>query len=275
MADSGERRMLFDTRGRRRNVIRVVYAILALLMGGSLFLTVGPFNLSEILGTGSAGDPAEVLHEQEEQKEERLAREPKNPAVLLSLTRTRISAAQAQTDVDPQTGVPGVPPPDAQDDYDEALESWNRYLKLAGDDASPSGALLVAQTYFGLAERGSVSFSDIQENLQTAVRAQRIAAASLSNVGTYSSLAIYEYFNGNFAAGDKAAKRSIALAPSKPEAENAKKQLAELRKRAKSYVAQSERVAKAEEKAGGAGATGEFQNPFGGFGAGTPGAPAE
>jgi hypothetical protein len=273
MADSGERRMLFDTRGRRRNVIKVVYVLLALLMGGSLFLTVGPFNLGELVGTGTSSDAAEVLHEQEERTEERLAADPKNPDLLLSLTRTRISAAQAQTDVDPQTGQPGVPPSDAQDDFDEALESWNSYLKLAGKEVSPSGALLVAQTYFGLAERGSVSFEDIQENLQTAVRAQRIAAASLANVGTYSSLAIYEYFNGNFARGDKAAKRAVELAATKPEAENAKKQLAEFRKRAKSYVTQSERVAKAEQKAGGD--PGEFQNPFGGFGAGTPGAPAE
>lgn len=273
MAESGERRMLFDTRGRRRNVIRVVYVILALLMGGSLFLTVGPFNLSEIVGTGGTGDAAEVFHEQEERLEERLAEEPNDAGLLLNLTRARLGAAQAQTDVDPQTGRPGQPPPEAQDDYDEALESWNRYLEAAGDEVSASGALLVAQTYFGLAEGGSVSFRDVQENLETALRAQRIVAAEMPNYGSYSSLAIYEYFNGNFEAGDKAAKQAIAAAPSKPEAKNARKQLAEFRKRAKTYVAQSKRIEQAE-KAGNP-APGEFQNPFGGFGAGTPGAPAE
>ena len=41
MASSGERRLVFDTRGKRKHVVRVVYAILALLMGGSLFLVVG------------------------------------------------------------------------------------------------------------------------------------------------------------------------------------------------------------------------------------------
>ena len=48
MAD-GERRMLFDIRGRRKHVVRVVYAILALLMGASLFLVVGPVNLGSLL----------------------------------------------------------------------------------------------------------------------------------------------------------------------------------------------------------------------------------
>ncbi|HYP55524.1 MAG TPA: hypothetical protein VEQ41_04390 [Solirubrobacterales bacterium] len=273
MADSGERRMLFDTRGRRRNVIRVVYAVLALLMGGSLFLTVGPFNLSEIIGEGGTSDAAEVFHEQEERLEEQVANRPNDAGLLLNLTRARIGAAQAQTDVDPQTGLPGVPPADAQDDYDEALESWNRYVELAGDEVSPSGAQLVAQTYFSLAERGSVSFGDVQENIETAARAQRIVAAEMPNYGSYSSLAIYEYFDGNFKAGDKAAKRAIALAPSKLEAKNAKKQLAEFRKRAKRYVAQTKQVEKAEKA--GKPAPGGTQNPFGGFGEGTPGAPAE
>jgi hypothetical protein len=275
MADDGERRMLFDTRGRRKNVIRVVYVLLALLMGGSLFLTVGPFSLSEIANTGGGGEAAEVFHEQEERVEARLAKDPRDPGLLLSLTRTRISAAAAQTDTDPQSGLPGQPSPEAQDDYDEAIESWNRYLNVVGEEkANPGAAQLVAQTYYVLAERGSVSFSDIQENLDTALRAQRIAAAGLPNVGSLSTLAILEYFNGNFAAGDRAAKRVAAASPSKPEAEAADKQLTEFRKRAKRYVAQSERVAKLEEQ-GRAGAPGEVQNPFGGFGAGTPGAPAE
>lgn len=274
MAESGERRMLFDTRGRRRNVIRVVYAVLALLMGGSLFLTVGPFNLSEIIGEGGSSDAAEVFHEQEERLEEQLAKKPNDAGLLLNLTRTRLSAGQAQRDQDPQTGRLSTPSPEAQDDYDEALESWNRYLDAAGEEVSASGALLVAQTYFGLAEGGSVSFRDVQENLETALQAQRIVAAELPNYGSYSSLAIYEYFNGNFKAGDKAAKQAIAAAPSKPEAQNAKKQLTEFRQRAKRYVAQTKQFEKAEEQAGGA-KPGEFQNPFGGFGAGTPGAPEE
>jgi tetratricopeptide (TPR) repeat protein len=273
MAESGERRMLFDTRGRRRNVIRVVYAVLALLMGGSLFLTVGPFNIGEFLGGGGTSDAADVFHQQEERIEGRLAEEPKNPDLLLSLTRARISAAVAQTDLDPQTGQPGTPSSDALDDYDEAIESWDRYLNLAGDKASPSGAQLVAQTYFGLAERGSLTFGDIQENLDTAVRAQRIAAAGLPSVGSYSSLAIYEYFSGNFAAGDKAAKQAVGMTSSKPEAKNAEKQLDEFRKRASTYVTQAKRFSEAQQKPGGA--PGEFQNPFGGFGAGTPGVPAE
>ncbi len=77
MAD-GERRMLFDTRGKRKHVIRVVYAILALLMGASLFLVVGPFNLAELTGGSDGGSANEVFEEQAERIEGRLAKDPQD-----------------------------------------------------------------------------------------------------------------------------------------------------------------------------------------------------
>jgi hypothetical protein len=263
MADSGERRMLFDTHGRRKHVIRVVYAILALLMGGSLFLTVGPFNIAEVFEGGAAGDAGEVFEEQAERIEGRLAKDPTDEALLLALTRARISVGNAQTEVDPQTGVPGTPPAEAREDFDQALQAWNRYLKQAGADPNPAAAQLVASTFFGLAERGSVNLAEIEENLATAVRAQRIVAERRPNVGSLSALAIYEFFNGDFAAGDEAAERAAAGATSKPEAQNVEKQLAGYRKRAKRYVTQAEQFAKAQQKAG----REQLQNPFGGFGA--------
>ena len=70
MAEGGERRMLFDIRGRRKHVVRVVYAILALLMGASLFLVVGPFNIGNLINSGSsANSTAKVLDEQAERIE--------------------------------------------------------------------------------------------------------------------------------------------------------------------------------------------------------------
>ena len=265
MADNGERRMLFDTRGRRKNVIRVVYGVLALLMGGSLFLTVGPFNIAEMFGNGGSGDATEIFHEQSERIEGRLAKDPTDEALLLSLTRVRIQAGNAQTEIDPQTGAPGVPPPDALKDFDAAMEAWNRYLKQAGDDPNPAAAQLVAQTSFTLAERGS-TFSEVEENLATAVKAQRIAAEQRPNAGSLSTLAIYEFFSGNFAAGDRATKQAVARTVSKAEAKNAEKQLAEYRKNAKQYVKQGEQIAKSQQNTGAE----QLQTPFEGFGGAAP-----
>ena len=70
--------------GKRKHVVRVVYAILALLMGASLFLVVGPVNIGELLGDASSTTSAsKVLDEQAERIERRLAKNPKNEALLL------------------------------------------------------------------------------------------------------------------------------------------------------------------------------------------------
>ena len=68
MASGGERRMLFDIRGKRKHVVRVVYAILALLMGASLFLVVGPVNLGSLLGSSTGTTETTKIFEERAQK---------------------------------------------------------------------------------------------------------------------------------------------------------------------------------------------------------------
>src|SRR6478672_11198927 len=128
MAAGGERRMLFDIRGRRKHVVRVVYAILALLMGASLFLVVGPFNIGNLVGSGGTTNASEVLNEQAERIERRLRTEPDNEALLASLTRARIAAGNALTEVSPETGAKVVPP-EGRLQFEQAGATWQSYLK--------------------------------------------------------------------------------------------------------------------------------------------------
>lgn len=256
--------MLFDTRGRRKNVIRVVYAVLALLMGASLFLVVGPFNLAEVVGTGGSGDAEEVFDEQAERIEGRLARNPTDEGMLLALTRARINAGNSQIEVG---GAPQPIPTGAREDYELAREAWERYLEQAGDEANPAAAQLVATTFFGVAERGATSFADIEESIDTAVEAQRIAATRRPNVNSLTTLAIYEYFDGDFAAGDRAKEKAKKRAISKEQEKAVESQLAEFRKNAKQFDKQRQQLAKQEQRSGGE----QLENPFGSFGAGTPG----
>src|SRR6185436_15873177 len=105
MAQGGERRMLFDIRGRRKHVVRVVYAILALLMAASLFLVVGPFSgIGNLFNTGSSTSAAEISQEQAEKIEAKLRLEPENPELLAALTRRRIAAGNALTETNSVTG---------------------------------------------------------------------------------------------------------------------------------------------------------------------------
>jgi hypothetical protein len=265
MAAGGERRMVFDTRGRRKHVIRVVYAILALLMGGSLFLVVGPVNIGALFGNSATTSAAGVLDEQSERIEHRLARDPTNEAMLLALTRARISAANAQLETDPSTGVTIIPT-DAAANYKAGLSAWRRYLEQAGDEPSPTAAQLVAGTYFSSAESGA-KLPDIESNLRHAAETQQIVALARPSVGSLSTLAIYEYFDGDFNAGDKATKQATAHAPSKTEVKGIEKQLAEYRKRGKEWEKQKAELAKQQQKRG----KEALQNPLGGLsGSGTP-----
>lgn len=254
-----ERRMLFDIRGRRKNVVRVVYAILALLMGGSLFLTVGPFSLSELFGPGGSSSASEVYDEQVERIENRLAKAPTDENLLLSLTRAEVSAGSAKAEGSLESETPQLSP-EAHQDYDDALDAWNRYLKVAGDDPNPLVAQLVAQTFFTLSERGSQTLAEVETYGAAALRAQQIAAEERPNLNSLATLALYEYFHGSAKAGDRATKQATTTAPSKSEAKSVESQLAQLRKQGQEYRKSLARLKAQQQKAGSQGEA--FQNPF-------------
>jgi hypothetical protein len=251
--------MLFDIRGRRRNVIRVVYGTLALLMGASLFLVIGPFNLADIVNSGSSSDAAKVLNEQAERTERKLQADPDNETLLLSLTRTRIAAGNSLSEVNPETGT-SVPTAEGQREMQRAVEAWESYLKQA-NEPNPSAALLVANTYFGLAE-SSGGLEDVTANIESAADTQRIAAEARPNINTLSNLAIFEYYAGNFAAGDKATKQAEAMATAKAEAKEVSKQMAQYKKLGKEFASRKKQIEKQE----GSQRKESLENPLGGLG---------
>jgi hypothetical protein len=257
MASSGERRLVFDTRGKRKHVVRVVYAILALLMGGSLFLVVGPVNIGELFGnSGTTSSAGKLFDEQAERIEGRLVKDPDNEQLLLQLTRARINGGNAQIEVVSETEVPTVST-EARKDFEAGSEAWSRYLKNA-KEPSPTAAQLVAGTFFRLAE-SATSLPESEENVAKATKAQKIAAEQSPSLGSLSTLAIYQYFNGEFAAGDKTAKQAAAQSSSKAEAKNIEKQLAQFRERGEKYDKQKKEVAKVQKEVG----KEQLKNPLG------------
>lgn len=258
MAESGERRMLFDIRGRRKHVVRVVYAILALLMGASLFLVVGPFSLGSLGGNGSTTSAAKVLQEQAERTEEKLRREPESETLLLALTRQRVSASNSLTEVNSETGAT-VLTPEGHQELERGIEAWDSYLKQSSEPKANT-ALLVSSGYFRLAETSS-SLEEAVENLEGAAKTQRLAAEAQPTINSLTTLAIYEYYAGNFAAGDKAVKQAEAKAPNKAEAKEVGKQMAEFRQRGKAFEKQKKEAEKEEAKFG----KERLQNPLGGL----------
>jgi hypothetical protein len=227
-------------------------------MGASLFLVVGPFNIGNLVGGGSTSNAANILREQAERTEQKLQRDPEDEALLLSLMRTRIAAANALTEVDSETGVTTFSA-EGRAELERGVEAWNSYLKQTKEPKA-SAALLVSQGYFGLAE-SSRGLEEAVENVKGAAKAQRIAAEAQPSIGTLTTLAIYEYYAGDFAAGDKAVKEAEAKTTSKSEAKEIGKQMAEYRKRGKAFEAQKKEIAKQEKAQG----KERLQNPLGGL----------
>lgn len=258
MAQGGERRMLFDIRGRRRHVVRVVYAILALLMGASLFLVVGPFNVGNLINSGSTTSAAKVLQEQVERQEAKLRREPENEAVMASLVRAHLGAANALSEKDPATGA-SILTPEGHLELEAASKTWNQYLEQT-DSPKPTVASLMARGYAGLAET-SASNEEAKKFIQKAAETQELAAEGQPTVNSLSTLAIYQYFTGEFSAADQAAKEAAEAAP-KAERKEVEKQMAEFRKRGKEFEQQSKEAAKTEKEQG----KESLKNPFGGLG---------
>jgi hypothetical protein len=255
--------MLFDLRsGRRRGLVKVVYGVLAVLMGASLFLTVGPVNIGEIFGNSSGGstDPAQIYEEQVERLEVKLKKDPDNPDLLLSLTRANINAGAAGTTREPNGEE--VVSSEAFASYQKADQAWTEYLK-ATDEPNPGIAQAVAPMYFKLAEF-SRSYPEAETRLQAATEAQKIAAEARPNLNSLATLARYIYLTGDFKAAEKVRSEAMSMANSKSEREALENFLDEAEKSAHAFVTNAKAAAKAEKAGGKPSET--LENPLSGGG---------
>jgi predicted ATP-grasp superfamily ATP-dependent carboligase len=242
----GERRMVFDTGGRRRGVVKVVYAILAVLMGLSLLLVVGPAPLQELFGVkDTVSNAADQFEEQAERSEQKLKRNPEDTALLLALTRARINAANALAESNPETGEVAYSPEGVQQ-LQGASESWSKYLK-ATDEPSPAGAQVAAQALFGLAQNARTG-PEAELNLRAAAKAQQIVAVARPSIGSLSTLAFYRLYSFDYGGAAKAQKEAKTFANTKFERENLDNEIDQISKRAHEFQKQLTEIEKEAKK---------------------------
>lgn len=263
MASGGkENKMVFDIRGKRRHVVKVVYAILALLMGLSLFLVVGPVNIGSLLGnSSSSSSAAKPYEEQAERIELKLKKSPKDPELLGQLTRTRINAGNASVEENSEGQT--VYTTDTIQQFQQASDDWSKYLK-ATNEPRPALAQVMAPVLITLAESSSIR--EFRPNVEAAVEAQQIYAEAQPSINSLTTLTIYRYFNGDFAGAHEAEKEALALTKDKFERQNIENQMQQYEKRAKELEKQLAEIEKAEKSASSAGGKESLENPLGGLG---------
>ena len=226
---NNEHRMVFDIRGRRRHVVKFVYALLAILMAGSLFLVTGAINLNSIFGTSSTGESAaQVAEKQAVAIEQRIAKEPAKEEVLLgNLTRARVTVANAMV----SEGINSEGEVEEwRQQMSKASEDWSKYLAVA-KEPSAGIAQVVAPAMFQYAEN-STSTDAALENIKIASEAQTMVAEKRPSLGTWSNAAIYTLFTLDYKKAEEQKEEAAKLANTKFERESFENKFEEVKKNA-------------------------------------------
>jgi hypothetical protein len=267
-----EHRMVFDIRGKRRHVVKFVYAILAILMGLSLFLVTGAVNLGSLFGNGNeTSNGAQVYEEQAARLEHKLVKSPEDAELLAGLMRARLNAGNQLVQQTSEGGTEITTETVSQ--YQQASDAWSKYLEASekgGEEPSAGTAALIVQPLVTLAEASSGRIPQFEANIKAAAEAAGIVAKQRPNLNSLSTEAIYTYFTFDYPAAEKVEAAAIKLAGSKPQRETLENQLGEYEKRAKEVQKEFKALEAAQKQAGAGsgGAAGKeaLQSPLGGLG---------
>ncbi len=260
--------MVFDIRGRRRHVVKAVYAILAVLMAASLFLVVGPVNIGNLLGTNSSSESnlAGEYENRAERVEVELQKSPGNEELLAKLTNARMNAGQQSYALGPNNEQ--LLTLSARNQYQKASAAWDEYLE-ASKEPNASLSQRMANVLFTLAQYAR-TYPEAQANVEAAADAQRAYAEARPSLNSLTTLALYELYAGNTKAAEAATKEAEAKAGSKFQREQIGNQFDSTKKSAAEFQKQRAEAEKAGKKA----AEAKKANPEGGESIESPIGPA-
>jgi hypothetical protein len=262
MASGGdEHRMVFDIRGKRRHVVKVVYAILAVLMALSLFLVTGAVNIGSLFGSGSTtSNLAGEYEDKAARVETELKKDPGSETLLLSLTRNQLQAGQQHLQSGNEDEIP-----EAVQQYKKASNSWSEYLK-ATSEPNPAMAQQMAGVLFTLAQ-ASRTYPEADDNIAAAAEAQQFYSDKRPSLNSLSTLAIYKVYTGDYKGAEAVNKEAEAKASSKFQREQLTNSYNSSKKSAEEFQKQLGEAEKAEKAAAeGKAATGQAPE-IGGAGA--------
>jgi hypothetical protein len=243
--------MVFDIRGRRKVAVKVVYAVLAVLMGLSLFLVVGPLNIGELFGGGESGNAAKGFEEQAERAERKLKREPQNTDLLVSATRARVNAANQLYPTTTAPGEPRIPTVEVVQQLQLASNDWSRYLK-ATKEPTVGMAQLMSQQLFVLAQYGR-TFQESQSDVEAAAEAQQIVVDKQPTLNSFTTLAIFTGILGENKKTQHLVTEAKKLAPAKSQREEIDKLIERYEKAGREFRKARGEAEAAEKAVGGSG----------------------
>ena len=235
--------MLFDLQGRgRRNVVRIVYLWLAILMGGGLILFgigtgVQGGGLLDIF-SGDGSDTTAQVSRAEKRANRAVRQNPQDVAAWADLARARYQTAGLGENYDSATNTFT----DAgREKLATAATAWQRYLALEPRKPDAALARLMAAAY---------SETGLDQPAEAAA-AMEIVTEQDPSASAYGALAQYAYLADQTRKGDLAATRAVELAPD-AQKKLVRRQLADLKRQ----IVQAQIQEALERSGGDAGAVG-------------------
>jgi hypothetical protein len=257
--------MLFDLRGKRRRLVQVSFATLALLflvgfLGFGIGVGGGPGGIFDALGlsNSSGGGTTDQFDSEIDAANEKLAKNPNDTQALLKLAENEYLKAKSGVSQDPTTGQFSIST-EAHTDLGEASDAWRKYLKVNKGKPDVTTAFEMINVYILL------------NDATGAAQAQRIVVEDQPSAQSYGQLAYFEYAGGDLKAGDAARDKALAMS-SKSQRKALETQLAQIRKQAIKFQQAQEKAQKKAGKTATTPGSNPLQNPFGGLGT-TPTAP--
>lgn len=225
--------MLFDLQGKRRNVIKVAYAMLAVLFvfGTILFgigTDVGQGLVDGLVGRDGGADAESIYAQQLEDAQESLAADPENPELLLDAARLSFLHGAQLTTTNAEDQM--VSTPESTASFNRALDYWNAYMETDPDkpEVSVAGQMVFA--------------ARLMENATAAAKIQEVIIEEAPSDIAYRDMALFLYAQGLIEEGREAADKAVALT-SEEEKEEAKEWRKELHKGAVDYQKAMEKYA--------------------------------
>ena len=196
--------MLFDLQSRgRKNVVRVIYLWLAILLGGGLVLFgigtgVEGGGIVDIFNSGE--DTSAQVSRAETRANRAVRQNPDDPQAWADLARARYQTAGLGDNYDSATNAFTA---SGREKLETAAAAWQRYLALDPERPDPTLARLMAGAY---AETGLNQPAEAAAAMEIVTEEQPSAAA-------YGALAQYAYLADQMRKGDLAAAKAVELAP--------------------------------------------------------------
>jgi hypothetical protein len=260
--------MLFDIRGKRRHLVQVSFALLALLflvgfLGFGIGVGGGPGGIFDALGisnsSNSGGSATGVYQDHVDKANEKLAKNPKDTQALLSVAENEFQLAKSGISTDPNTGQPTGISNDAHTSLGKAADAWSKYLKLNKGKADLGTAYNMVLVYILL------------NDATGAVKTQQVIVDAKPTASSYAQLAQFQYAEGDISGGDASRDKAVKMAP-KSQQKTYENQLAQMRKQGIAFQKQQQLAKKQAKQQGGTTTTpgaNPLQNPLGGFGSST------